>query len=208
MKDIKCVVFDFGGVIGFPHSEFYIKEMLTLTGVEREKFLKDYFYYRRDYDQGLTDTFTYWSQILKDTSFELTDNILEKLRIADASSWTQINPKTLDFIRELKAKGIYLVLLSNINVGALAYIKEKFEWLDLFNENLYSCDLKLLKPSPEIYEALVEKTGLAPKSHLFIDDSYENVLGAKAIGMESEQFIDFESFQELMTSKYNFLQLR
>jgi putative hydrolase of the HAD superfamily len=203
MKTIKCVIFDFGGVIGLPHSQFYINEMVKLTGVNRDALMQDYFHYRTDYDQGMIDTKTYWSLILDRHPIKLDNELIEKLRIIDASSWTQINYKMLDYIKYLKSKGIHLVLLSNINVGALAYIEENFEWLADFDNRFYSCDLKILKPSAEIYEYVIKEIDIEKEHCLFIDDSLENVIEARKVGMESEQFIEYESFIELINAKYS-----
>lgn len=203
MKTIKHVIFDFGGVIGLPQSEQYIQEMIRLTGVSREELLPLYFERRLDYDQGLTDTTTYWHQILDKHHVKLTDELIAKLLVADASSWTQINDKTIGYIKKLKQEGIHIVLLSNINYGALDFIEKKFDFLDLFDQKFYSCEMKLLKPDVRIYTEVIRSLEVDASECLFIDDSLDNVKGAKASGMESEQFIDFELLMKKIDESYS-----
>lgn len=205
MKQIKCVIFDFGGVIGLPHSEPHIEEMVQLTGVAREQLMPSYFQHRRDYDQGLSDTKMYWTAILAGTQVQPTEALVEQLRLADAASWTQINPKTVDFIYQLKASSIHIALLSNINTGVVPYVEERFDWLKAFDDLFYSCDLKLLKPDPEIYRHVADTLALDPSDCLFIDDSLENVAGARAIGMFAEQFVDFEGLKKTIEEKYQLI---
>jgi len=202
MKRISYVIFDFGGVIGLPQCEQYVKEMVSLTGVERTILMSNYTKYRKEYDQGLIDTKTYWSLILQDVAVNLTDELLDKLRIADAASWCQINEMTVEYILQLKAKGIRIALLSNINTGVVPYIEERFDWLKAFNERFYSCDFNLLKPSPEMYQYVMNKLNVDASECLFIDDLKDNVEGAKKVGMEAIQFDDFDSLKTLIDLKY------
>lgn len=202
MKQIKCVIFDFGGVIGLPQSAMYIEEMVSLTGVNREILMPKYFRHRSDYDQGFTDSLGYWTLILEGQSIQLTPELVDQLRLADAASWTQINPKMIDFIQQLKLKGVRIALLSNINTGVVPYIEEKFEWMKLFDDIFYSCDLQLLKPSIEIYEHVVRTLGITASDCLFIDDSLENIHGAISVGMAAAQYIEFDAMIETIQGKY------
>jgi len=203
MKKINYVIFDFGGVIGLPQSEQYVQEMVRLTGLERTTLMNNYLTHRKDYDQGLLDTKTYWSLIIDNGSVHLTDELVDQLRIADAASWCQINQKTVDYILQLKANGIRVALLSNINTGVIPYIEEQFGWLKSLDKLFYSCDFNLLKPSQEIYEYVINELRVDARECLFIDDLKENVEGARKVGMEAIQFKEVGALIEYIDSNYH-----
>jgi 2-haloacid dehalogenase len=53
-----------------------------------------------------------------------------------------------------------------------------------------SGDEGLLKPEPEIYDLLLTRYGLKADDCIFIDDSQENVQGARAVGMHAIHFVE------------------
>lgn len=90
-------------------------------------------------------------------------------------------------LRELKAKGLGLYLLSN------AARRQHEYWpcvpgSEQFDGTFISADWLLVKPQPEIYRALYACWGLQPQECFFIDDSPQNVEGARMTGMEGAVF--------------------
>src|SRR5258707_10310434 len=59
---------------------------------------------------------------------------------------------------------------------------------------LLSGDVKLIKPDPRIFQALLERIGRSASECLFIDDSEENISTARSLGFET---IRFESPEQL-----------
>lgn len=53
----------------------------------------------------------------------------------------------------------------------------------VFRKQFLSYQMKMLKPSPEIYMAVIRSIGLPPGEMLFIDDSKSNTDAAAALGM-------------------------
>lgn len=51
-----------------------------------------------------------------------------------------------------------------------------------------SAEVALLKPQPEIYQALLSRYDLNPSETVFLDDMPYNVEGAKQVGMAAIQF--------------------
>ena len=51
-----------------------------------------------------------------------------------------------------------------------------------FRGDVVSCEVKTVKPEPEIYEILLSKFGLEPSETLFIDDRQANIETAAALG--------------------------
>ena len=89
---------------------------------------------------------------------------------------------TADVVRELKARGYTLYLLSN------AARRQHTYWHDIpgseyFSGTFISADHHLLKPEDAIYQAFFQKFGLKPEECLFIDDSAPNIEASENAGM-------------------------
>ncbi len=98
------------------------------------------------------------------------------------------NTQLLDYARGLKAKGIKIGLLSNINDD---WVTAKF--LDLqeqkiFNVILPSYEVGEVKPKPEPYLQIVERLGVQAPECIMVDDVDRNCYGAEAVGMQSVLF--------------------
>ena len=92
-------------------------------------------------------------------------------------------------VRELKAKGYGIYLLSN------AASRQHDYWPDIpgsecFDGTLISADEQLTKPEREIYELFLARFGLRAEECVFIDDSTVNAEGAYRCGMHPIVFHD------------------
>ncbi len=96
-------------------------------------------------------------------------------------------PGMAELVREVKRLGYGVYLLSN----ATSVLSEYFPRIpgsECFDGRIVSADVKLLKPQPEIYEALYQRYGLDPAECFFIDDNLLNVDGAWLTGMNATVF--------------------
>jgi 2-haloalkanoic acid dehalogenase type II len=97
-----------------------------------------------------------------------------------------IRPECHDALAELKSRGLYLAIVSNIDDDYLHPLVEKHElhrWLDHWtsSEEARSC-----KPHTGIYRHALGKAGLTVTETLFVGDSlHHDVAGASAVGMRS-----------------------
>jgi FMN phosphatase YigB (HAD superfamily) len=67
-------------------------------------------------------------------------------------------------------------------------LREMFELKSLFDGTVISGDVKMRKPSPQIYQALCDASNSRAEDILFVDDRSENVLAAIKCGMSSILF--------------------
>lgn len=97
----------------------------------------------------------------------------------------------LELLKEL-SNTRRIFLLSNTNeIHYDAYsemLREKFGLKDLselFEAAYFSHQIGMRKPDLETFNHLIQENGLDPKKTLFIDDSIQNIEGAKAAGISS-----------------------
>ena len=89
-----------------------------------------------------------------------------------------------ELVKELLEKGYRLYLLSNVGYQ---YHDFSYKIIDIkrFSGVLLSCEQKMVKPDPAIYQRLCDLYGLKPEECLFVDDVEKNVQGARSIGMHA-----------------------
>ncbi len=105
----------------------------------------------------------------------------ERLRLAV----TEMDGQIVETIRQLKQRGLKIGLISNADVC------DRLSWdqspvFPFFDDSLFSCDVGLLKPDPEIYLLSLSHLGVNPSDALFVGDGGSQELkGAKAVGMRT-----------------------
>ena len=96
---------------------------------------------------------------------------------------------TAEVVRQLKARGYTLYLLSNAGVRQHGYWRD-IPGSECFSGTVISADLHLLKPEAAIYQALFDKFDLTPSNCIFVDDLPLNVEAAQNAGMEGIVFFN------------------
>lgn len=103
-----------------------------------------------------------------------------------------------EFCQWLKSKGFGVYVLSNTSDRFYTYFGS-FLPLDFFDGIIISSDIKLMKPSHEIFQYVVDKYGLEKTECLFVDDGLKNVEGARSFGMQAQQYTgDFEEIKKYL----------
>jgi putative hydrolase of the HAD superfamily len=75
-------------------------------------------------------------------------------------------------------------------------LERKYEFLKWFDGGIFSGDVQLIKPEPEIYALLESRYQLQAAETIFIDDLLVNIEAAKARGWHG---IHFESAAQVST---------
>jgi putative hydrolase of the HAD superfamily len=182
------VIFDYGRVLSSSPSREDLAVLATLSGVSEDCFFELYSNTRDHYDRGLADCRQHWQRFAEAAKVEIPPAAVEQIVAMESVIWTKLNAETLDLAREIKARGVKTAILSNMPFDLLAELRRKFDWLDEFEVQIWSCDLGIIKPDAEIYEVCLKALGSAAKRTLFFDDRPRNVEGARQAGMEAHVF--------------------
>ena len=183
---IKNVVFDFGQVlVRFEPS--YIVSKHT-TDAQTARLLEDVVFDR-----------TYWNRL--DGGEVSDDEAVASFRtrlpscISDLGeqvfrSWIDHIPPIEPMqalVADLDARGVPLYLLSNISVH-FAERADEFPVLSHFKKCIFSGLCRMTKPDPAIYRHLLAECGIRAEETLFIDDSPQNIEGARSVGITGYLF--------------------
>lgn len=93
-----------------------------------------------------------------------------------------IDKEMIDFISALK-KQYKLGLLSNAMDSTRQRLNDKYNLLAYFDAGIFSCEVRMAKPSPEIYKLLLNQLHVKPIESIFIDDNIDNLEAAQKLGL-------------------------
>lgn len=99
----------------------------------------------------------------------------------------------IPWIQALKARGYQVLFLSNYSRYIMDAKPEVLDFLPYMDGGVFSCDVRLVKPDPAIYQTICEKYALVPGECVFLDDNAANVQAARAFGINAILFTDYES---------------
>lgn len=186
MKDImiKAIVFDMGGVVVNLDMDLCIANFKEKAGFETiEEFLDPWHQkgFISDLEEGLIEPEDYDRECLLRSRPGTSARTVRK---CFCSLLTGLNPRAVELIKSLRGR-YPLYVLSNNNPITRAWFSELMRRegiADAFTKEFYSYEMKMLKPSREIYDRMIREIGAKPEEILFIDDSQVNVDGARAAG--------------------------
>ena len=109
-------------------------------------------------------------------------------------SITDMYHGTVEILRRLKGEGWPIYLLSNFSAEKFPLMRERYEFLNLFDDMIISGEHKLIKPDPAIFQLTLERIDRKASECLFIDDSLANIETARNMGFHT---IHFQSPEQL-----------
>jgi putative hydrolase of the HAD superfamily len=185
----KQLLVDFGEVISEAQPEVAVKGMAALVGLPTGEFQKRYWASRVSYDLGLA-AHEYWEHVL---GRPVRGAELIELRRLDIESWTHLNFATITALRDAYRRGARLTLLSNAPHDLAQEVSHCAVLTEVFSLMLFSAELRLAKPSVEIFDVALSLAEISPEDTLFIDDRVENLRAAEARGIRTHHFSTAQS---------------
>lgn len=115
------------------------------------------------------------------------DNIPESIHCYDYS---------VEWVRKFRKKGYKTYILSNYSKRGYEVTKQELPFVADMDGVLFSYEVKLVKPEPEIYQTLLEKFQLKSEECVFLDDNEKNVIAAREAGIHAIHFKSKEQAEE------------
>tara|TARA_B100000949_G_scaffold228276_1_gene235589 strand:- start:97 stop:840 length:744 start_codon:yes stop_codon:yes gene_type:complete len=102
-----------------------------------------------------------------------------------------IRDDCISTLKELKRRGLYLSIVSNIDDDYLEPIIKKHTLDQLLDDWSSSEEAQSCKPDPHIFHFALKKSGLHKEEVLFVGDSLEHdVAGSHAVGIRSVHIVE------------------
>lgn len=175
-ESMKNIVFDLGQVV-------FARDLAKCD----EQFIRFFSYVAEtpmprfwiDYDMGVSD----FDKVIADLSaYRGADEEYTRALVLESIEKQEPIAPTERLIRDLKAAGYKLYVLSNMSREFIDFLR-RTEVYSCFDGDVISCEERVVKPMPRIYDILLERFALDPAQTLFIDDRKENVEAAAAKGI-------------------------
>ena len=184
---IKNILFDMGNVVILFSPETIMTEKGITDPEDRAIVLKEIFRSQEwiDADAGIITS----AQISDICLPRIPEHLRDRADRCVKDWWNPLHEidGMKEFIIEQKAKGIGIFLLSNAPDSIYEYWGKTPAHV-YFDGKAISFELGLSKPSPECFNATLDKFGIKAEETIFVDDVLDNVNGAIAVGMRGVQF--------------------
>ena len=178
--NIKCVAFDFGGVIAEEGFREGMEAIALRHGKDPEATIEMAFrlVFEARFVEGRCSEGELWDLFRERTGISATNQDLREMVL----SRFIVRPWMLDLAGSLNRSGIWVAMLTD-QTGWLKELDERTPFLHLFDPVLNSWDTGKTKKDPSSFTDLADSVGLAPEEILFIDDNEGNIERAASMGL-------------------------
>lgn len=181
---IDALLYDFGGVLVKIDFDWVFERWAALAQAPFEQVKSRFSHggaYRR-HERGEIDLAAYYRELRGELGIELTDEQF-------TDGWQRVfgpeYPQVARAIRTL-APRVPQYLLSNTNRTHYEYFRERYAAaLAPLRRIFVSCDMDARKPERAAFDQVSREIGVPPGRIYFLDDTAENVEGARAAGMKA-----------------------
>jgi len=190
-KKINTIIFDLGGVlfdIDYKYTQQAFQQLGATTNFDAVYSQQKQAGIFDEFEKGNISPADFREGLRKWLPLNITDKQID-------NAWNALligfPPDKVELLEKLKKK-YKLFLLSNTNE---IHLPEVLKMVDnahspgqlgkLFIKEYYSCRLSLRKPDKMIYEKVLMDNSLDPSDTIFIDDSIQNIEGAKVAGLHA-----------------------
>lgn len=186
MKQIRNIVFDFGGVIISFDREQAVKAFQRIGVEEADSLLGKYHQQGifQEVENGNMDAETFRQELSKICGKNLSYKEVE-------DGWrgfiTEVPQYKLDYLNELRKK-YKVYILSNTNPYVMGWARSSRltpagKPLDAYVDKIYtSYEAKSTKPERGIFDYMIQDSGLIPADTVFVDDGAANIAVGKELG--------------------------
>lgn len=184
---IKNIVFDLGGVIMTLDPAEALRCFKALGLSDAERYLDAYTQSGifGNLEEGKITAEDFRSKLSSLTGHELT---FDECKHAWLGYRKDVPQRNLDLLKELRAKGYRLILLSNTNPFMMDWaLSSEFDGKgsslnDYFDALYLSYRLGIMKPAPDFFRQVLDNENILPEETLFVDDGPRNVEAAGKLG--------------------------
>ncbi len=194
-EPLEFLYFDLGKVlVDFDHEQA-VRQLAELTGRSTDQVREVVFQseLQARYECGQLDTAEFCQRFRDATQTDDSDADICRA----ASDIFSLNQPVCSLVRRLNQSDIRIGILSNTCDAHWSHIVAKFpDLIQLFDPLILSYEVGAAKPDPKIYQAAIERAGVAPERIFFVDDLLANVQGALSSGLNAVHYVSCEQLQE------------
>ena len=201
MKELKAVLFDFGGVLAEEGFSNGLEALALEQGLKVDDMTAEGMkaVYDSGYVLGKGSEAEFWSLLRERTGLQGDDSSLHQ-RMLDGFI---MRPWMLTLVAQLRQEGYITGILSD-QTDWLDRLNDSYGFYRHFDRIYNSYYMGKGKRDVSHFSDVAADLGLAPSAIVFIDDIRANVSRAATAGMQAVQYIDRESFLKTLNNLLNF----
>ena len=135
---------------------------------------------------------------------EVLAEVIERWQVPVSASallehWCEVSVRadTVALVRSLRVAGLGCWLASNQHAYRASFMRRRLGYDEAFDGQFYSCDLGVLKSSPEFFSLVLDRLGLPAADVLLVDDGASYVDVARSAGLRAVQWCVDDGIDEL-----------
>ncbi|HWB95244.1 MAG TPA: HAD family phosphatase [Bryobacteraceae bacterium] len=203
MTELKAVIFDYGNVLCHSQQPEDLEALSGAFSLSQARFDELYWLKRLPYDKSEMTPREYWDDFCHMAGIPVLDEgTFRQAMDYDNRSWSHRNPSMVAWAKEVRSQGIKTAVLSNMPLPLRVYLDANYAWLHDFDYRVFSCDVKMAKPQPEIYELCLRGLGVDAAQALFLDDRPNNIAAAQSLGIHGLLFTTAESARATLDGQF------
>lgn len=198
-EGIDAVVFDFGGVVvdgpfdAFTALEQRVGAPRGAVRAVNSRNPDSNAWARIERGEIDLDTFVeLFEQEARALGTELPGREILEVVVASSAAAHHARPVMLDLIRDVRASGRSLALITN-NIRPLGEVADATWVFDAFDVVVESCRCGMRKPEPQIYRRTLAALDTPPERTVMLDDLGINLKPARALGMATVKVGDADT---------------
>ena len=200
-SNIKAIIFDFGNVLLEWNPRFVYERYFPNNPEGMERFLQEVDFMEwnalqdkgRPFEEGvavLSKQFPQYSHLIRAYHDHWIDSVGEPIM------------GTINILKELKQAGYAIYGLSNWSSETFPHMLEKYDFFDLLDGFVISGEVGHVKPSPEIFQIMLDKISRPARECLFIDDALPNIHQAQKLGLATILFQSPEQLEATLHDRH------
>jgi 2-haloacid dehalogenase len=183
----SAIVFDFGGVLFDWDPRHLYRQYFPDDEQAMESFLNEIQFNEWNRQQDIGRPF---SEAVVELSqqFPQYAGLINDFNTRWEETLAGVIPQSVAILERLYQAGFPLYALSNWSEEKFLLVRQRYDFLNWFDEIIISGQAGMAKPDPEIFRYFLKRVEREPQECLFIDDAPMNVTIAKELGFQTLHF--------------------
>ena len=200
--NIKTLIFDLGGVYFTRGSYLAMEKIIDIYDIKQENLIREFFKdsYKKEghlLRLGLITMDEFEKRLI--STFNINVNKIDHIRNIWFGSYVpHYNMRKLI----LDLKRYRLIIFSGNIKERIEFLNQRYDFLKLFDDSLFSYEYQKNKDNIEFYHILLKHLQCEPSEAILIDDEKKNIRIAESIGIHGILYYYTEHLIEEL-KKYN-----
>ena len=189
---IKAITFDLDGVYFINGKANFITKLVNLgvSEPEAKRVFLESDQMNNQYKLGKLTDEEFWSWAAGQWNLNKTPQELIDLLI----SGYEVDQNVLKIVKDVRQVGYKTLICSNNFPARIQGLQNRFAFLNDFDAWALSYEVGFAKPSTQIFQSLIEKSGVHANEIVFSDDNKANIESAAGLGINTFEYTNFPDF--------------